>query len=120
MKTFYELEVWQKAHQLTLDVHRATVSFPVEERFGLVSQLRRSAASVPANIAEGFGRGTTKDFLRFLDISGGSLNETRYFLLLSRDLGHLSHEQHKRLDEQCDEVGRLLGGLVRSLRKRLP
>ncbi|MGH9861328.1 MAG: four helix bundle protein, partial [Candidatus Acidiferrales bacterium] len=80
---------------VTLDVHRATVSYPAEERFGLVSQLRRSAASVPANIAEGFGRSTTKDFLRFLDIAGGSLNETRYFLLLSRDLCHLSHEQHK-------------------------
>lgn len=86
---------------------------------GLVSQLRRAAASVAANIAEGFGRRSTKDFVRYLEIASGSLEETRYFAILSRDLGYLDGNRYARLGKQCDEVGRLLGGLSQSLRKRL-
>lgn len=96
-----------------------TRGFPNEERFGLVSQLRRSASSVPANIAEGFGRRSTKDFLRYLEMASGSLEEARYFLILSKDLGYLNGDHYVRLNASCDEVGRLLGGLSRSLRKRL-
>jgi len=119
MKSFEELEAWQKSHSLTLAVYKITNRFPKEERFGLVSQLRRASSSVPANIAEGFGRRTTKDFVRFLDISAGSLNETRYFLILSRDLEHISKEEYAGLRSHCDEVGRLLGGLIKSLLQRL-
>lgn len=119
MTSLEELDVWKKAHALTLAVYVVTTRFPKEERFGIVSQLRRSSSSVPANIAEGFGRRTTKDYIRFLDISAGSLNETRYFLILSRDLGHISTDEYARLRGQCDEVGRLLGGLIQALLRKL-
>jgi four helix bundle protein len=102
-----------------LAVYKASGSFPKEERFGIVAQLRRAAASVPANVAEGFGRSSTKDFLRYLEIAGGSLEETRYFLRLSKDLNHLKHEEFESLREMCDESGRLLGGLSQALRRRM-
>ena len=83
LRSFTELEVWQKAHALVLDVYRVTDRFPDRERFGIVAQLRRAAASIPANIAEGFGRRTTKELLQSVAISNGSLEESRYFLILS-------------------------------------
>ncbi len=119
LKSFRELDAWKKAHELALSIYSVTGSFPQEERFGLVSQLRRAGSSVPANIAEGFGRRSTKDFIRYLEIASGSLEETRYFLVLSRDLGYLNGRDYSWLDEACNEVGRLLGGLSQSLRKRL-
>lgn len=119
MKSFEELDAWRKAHQLVLAVYKVSVKFPKEEKFGIVSQLRRAASSVPANIAEGFGRRSTKDFVRHLDIAGGSLEETRYFLRLSKDLGFLGNEEHQSLRDLSDEVGRLLGGLTGALRRRL-
>lgn len=119
MKSFEELDVWRKAHEATLRIYASTQKFPSQERFGLVSQLRRSASSVPANVAEGFGRRSTKDFLRYLEIAGGSLEETRYFLILGKDLGYLNDEDFADLRRRCDEVGRLLGGLCQSLRRRL-
>jgi len=119
VKTFRELDAWKKAHGLTLTVYRASSGFPADERFGLVMQLRRAASSVPANIAEGFARRTTKDFLRHLDIASGSLEETRYFLLLGNDLGYIASQNHEEIQRACDEVGRLLGGLMQALRRRL-
>ena len=119
LKSFQELDAWRKAHSLALDIYGATRSFPQDERFGLVSQFRRAVVSVPANIAEGFGRRSTKDFVRYLEIASGSLEETRYFLILSRDLEYLESKDYSRLNDKCDEVGRLLGGLAQSLRKRL-
>jgi four helix bundle protein len=89
MSGFESLEIWQLAHALTLQVYRATASFPLEERFGLTSQLRRATASVGANIAEGYGRHNTQDTIRFLYVARGSLMETRNFLYLARDLAHL-------------------------------
>ncbi|MBI2956392.1 MAG: four helix bundle protein [Acidobacteria bacterium] len=119
MKSFQELDVWKKGHALTLAIYRMTKEFPKDERFGLVSQLRRSAASIGANIAEGFGRRSTKDFIRYLEIAVGSLEETRNYLLLSRDLGYCDERQFESLRPQLDEVGRMLGGLSRSLRAKL-
>jgi four helix bundle protein len=87
MKSFEELDAWRRAHEMVLAVYKLSGTFPKDERFGIISQLRRAAASVPANIAEGFGRRTTKDSVRCLDIAGGSLEETRYFLRLGKDLG---------------------------------
>ena len=118
LKSFRELEVWQKAHALVLDTYRVTEPFPQRERFGIVAQIRRSAASVPANIAEGFGRRTTKELLQCLAIANGSLEETRYFLILSSDLKYLSVVDFERLDRQCEAVGQMLGALARSLRNR--
>lgn len=119
IKTFHDLVVWQKAHALVLDVYRLTESFPDKERFGIVAQLRRSAASIPANIVEGYGRRTTKEWLQSLAIANGSLEETRYFLLLSHDLRYLKQEDQAGLNQQCDSVAQLMGGLARSLRNRV-
>ncbi len=118
LKSFRELEVWQKAHALTLEVYCATGCFPRAEQFGIVAQMRRSAMSVPANIAEGFGRHTTKDFLHFLTIANGSLEETRYFLILSNGLQYLPEDDFKRLERKFDSVAQMLGALSRSLRNR--
>lgn len=118
IESFEDLEVWRKAHLLTLAIYRATDSFPDRERFGVVSQLRRSAASIPANIAEGFGRRTTRELLQSLAIANGSLEETRYFLLLSRDLSYLKPAEYERLRQQFRSVAQMLAALARSLRNR--
>jgi four helix bundle protein len=119
IKSYRDLQVWQKAHELTLLVFKTTDSFPRTDLYGIVSQVRRSSSSVAANIAEGFGRGTTKEFLRVLQIARGELEETRYFMLLSRDLHKISPEEFARIDAECDSVGRLMNALARSLRARL-
>ncbi len=118
LKSFRELEVWQKSHAVVLEIYRATAEFPSTEKYGIVSQLRRAAMSIPANIAEGFGRRGTKEFLQSLAIASGSLEESRYFLLLSNELGYLSTDKYKALESRCDSVGQMLGALSRSLRER--
>lgn len=119
IEKFTDLTVWQKAHEVTLLVYRVTEAFPDRERFGIVAQIRRSAASVPANIAEGFGRRTTRELLRSLQIARGETEETRYFSILSRDLGYLKQDDFNRLAEGCDSVGRLMNALMTSLKQRL-
>jgi four helix bundle protein len=104
---------------LALQVFQTTERFPKVDQFGIVAQVHRSCASVPANIAEGFGRGTTKEFLRSLQIARGELEETRYFMLLSRDLGRISAEEFARISARCDSTGRLINALGRSLRTKL-
>ncbi|HXJ93748.1 MAG TPA: four helix bundle protein [Terriglobia bacterium] len=89
MQHFRDLKVWQRSHALVLDLYRITAGFPKDERFGLVSQLRRAAASVPTNIAEGAKRQGRQDYARFLNIAEGSLAETEYLVLLSRDLSYI-------------------------------
>jgi four helix bundle protein len=111
IKSFRELDVWKKAHELTLLVFKMTEAFPRTDQFGIVSQVRRSSSAVAANIAEGFGRGTTKEFLRVPQIARGELEETRYFMLLSRDLKKISNEEFTRIDAECDSVGRLMNPL---------
>src|SRR6266567_2594958 len=106
MQNFRELVVWQKAHELTLAVYRATREFPREELYGLVTQVRRAAASIAANIAEGRCRGSDPDFARFLNMAMGSAAETEYHLLLSRDLGFLKSQIYEQLDVQVTEVKR--------------
>jgi len=110
---FEDLSVWQKAHQLVLQVYRITGSFPAEERFGLSSQMRRAAVSVPANLAEGFKKRGVKDKLNFYNIAQGSLEELRYYLILSKDLGYLS-DNHEMV-EAADEIARMLHGLIASV-----
>ncbi|HKT45962.1 MAG TPA: four helix bundle protein [Candidatus Acidoferrales bacterium] len=119
IKSYHELQVWQKAHALTLEVFRITERFPRADLFGIVSQVRRSLSAVAANISEGFGRGTTKEFLRSLQMARGELEETRYFMLLSRDLGKISATEYEALSGECDATGRLINALGRSLRARL-
>lgn len=112
MQDFKQLKVWQRSHQLTLEVYQATQSFPKEEMYGLTSQVRRAAASVPANIAEGCGRETETELARFLDIAGGSANELEYHLLLARDLGYLDRAAHDRLNGIVVETRRMLSSFT--------
>jgi|SRR5579859_1333351 len=116
MRDFRELKVWQKAHQLTLSVYQATRTFPQDERFGLISQVRRSCASVAANLAEGCGRTSQANFHRFLDFAMGSASETQYHLLLAHDLGYLANELHIRLDGDVVEVKKMLSALSLKLK----
>ncbi|TWT36375.1 hypothetical protein KOR34_12800 [Posidoniimonas corsicana] len=116
MKSFHDLVVWQKAHQLTLDVYRETKNFPSDERYGVTSQLRRSMSSIPANIAEGCGRGTDADFARFLQIAMGSASETEYHLRLSHDLSYLTQDQWTQLNKHICEVKRMLASLLKKLK----
>lgn len=104
-KSFLDLIVWQKAHSFVMGVYHATRSFPKEEVYGLTSQFRRAAVSVPANIAEGFRKKTETDKARFLNISEGSLEECRYYLILAHDLNYLNKTTLWNLSE---EVGKLL------------
>ncbi|MEX0613676.1 MAG: four helix bundle protein, partial [Pirellulales bacterium] len=108
--------VWQKAHALTLDVYRSTRGFPADERFGLTSQLRRSSASIPANLAEGCARGGDIDFARFVNVAAGSASETDYHLLLARDLEYFGDNAYQPLFEQVTEVKRMLNSFDRTLR----
>jgi len=108
MQRFTDLKVWQRSHALVLAIYRATASFPSDERFGLTSQLRRAAASVPTNIAEGSKRQGRLDYARFLNIAEGSLSETQYLLMLARDLGHLPPDLATSLLGEADEIARML------------
>lgn len=113
--TFRDLGVWQKSHGLVLEIYRLTKEFPGDERYGLTMQLRRSAASVPTNIAEGFKRKSKKDFAHFLNVADTSLEETKYHCILAHDLNYLSQESFEDLYSRCEEIGRMLCGLSRSL-----
>ena len=116
MQDFRELKVWQKAHGLTLAVYRLTAAFPRAEMYGLTSQLRRSSSSVPANLAEGRGRGGDGEFARFCSIAMGSAAETEYHLLLAKDLNLIKPEEYKKVAEQATEVKRMLTALLQKLR----
>lgn len=114
-RSFQDLIVWQKGHRLVLDVYHQTKAFPREEMFGLTSQLRRSAMSVPANIAEGFKKRGARDKLRFLNIAQGSLEETRYYLILARDLGYADCSETL---SAVEEVSKLLDAYRAAIEKR--
>lgn len=112
MKDFRNLKVWEKAHHFSLHVYQATRRFPKYERFGLTVQLRRSAVSIPSNIAEGCGRIGEKEFARFLGIALGSASEAEYQLLLSHDLKYLQTKHYQYLACLIDEVKRMLISLI--------
>ena len=111
MQRFTDLKVWQRSHALVLEIYRATAGFPTDERFGLTSQLRRAATSVSTNIAEGSKRQHAPDYARFLNVAEGSLAETEYLLLLSRDLGYLPPEAATPLSTEAGEISRMLHAL---------
>jgi len=115
VKDFKDLREWTKAHSLTLGIYKATRGFPREELFGLTSQMRRSASSIGANIAEGSGRRSDGEFTRFLHIARGSAAELEYHLLLARDLELLSDIAHGLLAKQTDEVQRMLTSLIQQV-----
>lgn len=116
MRSFRKLKVWDRSHRLTLAVYRATTTFPREELYGLTSQIRRSAPSVPANIAEVCGRGSNADLARFLQIALGSASELEYHLLLARDLSLLEETDYQYLVTEVTEIKRMLAAFIKSLR----
>ncbi len=116
MKDFRQLKVWERSHQLALTVYKATKEFPKEELYGLTSQIRRSSMSIPTNIAEGCGRFTDPDFARFVQIAMGSASETEYQLILARDLEFLPNDSYEKLQNDVEEVKRMLASLLKTLR----
>lgn len=115
IKTFRDLIVWQKAHTTALAIYEITKLFPSEEKFGLVSQLRRAASSVPTNIVEGYKKKSRKELLHYLNTADSSLEETKYHLLLAKDLGYIKEPDYARISAFCDEIGKMLFGLQRRL-----
>lgn len=116
LRDFRELKVWEKAHQLTLSIYQATSKFPKEELYGLTSQIRRSCASIPANIAEGCGRNGDAELARFLQIAMGSASELEYHLLLAHDLKILETPEYESLASRTIEVKRMLTSFIQKLK----
>lgn len=115
MKDFRELKVWEKAHRLTLQVYRITKDFPADEQFGLTVQLRRAAASVPTNIAEGCGRDSERELARFMSIAAGSASEVEYQLLLACNLDYMQDATYRELNQQVNEIKRMLNSFIQKL-----
>ncbi len=111
-----DLEVWKKSHNLVLKIYKLTASFPKTETYALVDQLRRASYSVPANIVEGQSRNTTKEYRSFLFNARGSVEEVRYFLLLSMDLGYIDQDKYKFFESEYEVVSKMLNGLIKSLK----
>ena len=118
LKNYKELKVWQKAYSLCLDVYRVSREFPKEEKFGLKSQARRAAVSIPSNIAEGYGRKSTADYVRMLYIAYGSLCELETQIMLAGDLGYLKDSRFGNLSENLKEVERMLKALISALENK--
>lgn len=115
MKDFRQLKVWEKSHELALAIYHITTSFPREETYGLTSQIRRAASSIPSNIAEGCGRNGDAELARFCTIARGSASELEYQLLLARDLKLLQASDYETLSQQTAEIKRMLTVLVQKL-----
>jgi four helix bundle protein len=115
MRNFQELNIWIKSHSLTLKIYSATQSFPKEEMFGLISQMRRSSSSIPTNIAEGCGRNSNPDFKRFLTMATGSSSELEYQLILSKDLKYLSESDFKELSNELIEIRKMIYSFIKNM-----
>ncbi len=120
VQSYQDLAAWQEARVLVRDIYAVTEGFPADERFGLTSQIRRCAVSVPSNIVEGYGRGSKNDYSRFLRIARGSLFEIETQLLLAHDLGYIEDESRIAVQGQIDKVARPLWGLIRSIENTSP
>lgn len=120
IKSYRDLLVWQKAIDLVVNAYRATAAFPKTETYGLTSQIRRAASSIPANIAEGYGRGSRKEYVQFLSIAQGSLKELETHFIVGEKLSYLTGSQTERLLAQTDELGPMLGSLIRKLKLSTP
>lgn len=118
MQRFTDLKVWQRSHALVLAIYSATKTFPADERFGMTSQLRRAATSVPSNIAEGSKRRSKADFAHFLNIAEGSLGETEYLVIASRDLHYVENESANALLGEIEQIGAMLYALHSKVQQR--
>ena len=108
MRDFHKLGIWQRSHQLTLDVYKASKTFPKDESFGMTSQIRRAASSIPTNIAEGCGRSSNKDYAHFLQIAIGSASEVEYELLLAHDLEYINDESFNKLTSETIAIRKMI------------
>jgi four helix bundle protein len=117
IKSAQDMDVFKLSHSLTIEIYKLTEKFPPEEKFGLSSQMRRSAYSIPVNIVEGASRLGTKEYRQFVGIARGSSGEISYQLLLSRDLGYISEQDYTSLKERYDRVARMLTGLIKTLKR---
>lgn len=118
MKTFRELFVWQKSMNLVSEMYQVSKSFPTEEQFGLTSQIRKSAVSIPSNIAEGYGRNSLNDYIRFLNIAVGSLFELQTQIEIAFNLKYLNKEMFEKIYEYSREIERMLSSLIRKLKEK--
>lgn len=114
---FEDLEIWQQAHELAIEVYKLARGFPADERFRYTDQICRACTSIPTNVAEGTGRYGKQDFKHFLYIARGSLEETKYLLLLGRDLGFVTQEEYNRLRDGYKSLGKRMNALINSLKK---
>jgi four helix bundle protein len=117
MRDYRKIKAWELADDLAIEIYRMTRSFPQDEKYALTSQVRRAAYSVPANISEGAGRRTTKDFVRFLDMAMGSINEVGYFCHLAQRLGYFEEAGHSALRGSIDAVSKCLASYIRAVEK---
>lgn len=115
VKNFTDLEVWQKGHELVLQIYKITRDFPKEEKFGIIDQLRRAVSSITANVAEGFERYHFNDKIKFYYQARGSVAEIQNFLLLSKDLGYIKIQECEELNKQADTIRQMINGLIRSI-----
>ncbi|WP_298548494.1 four helix bundle protein [uncultured Aquimarina sp.] len=115
MRDFKELKVWEKSHKLCLLIYDATKEFPNEEKFGIISQIRRASSSVPTNISEGCGHDSSKEFARYLRIASGSISEVEYLLILSKDLYYINEKQASDLLSQTIQIRKMLFNLVKAI-----
>ena len=118
-RQYQSIKAWQLADDLAVKIYDVTKMFPTEERYGLISQMRRASISVAANIVEGATRASRKEYLQFLSVARGSLSELRYYLHLSKRLGYLDTQTYREEDGLCDETARVLYGLAQSVKRSL-
>jgi len=118
VESFKDLIIWQKGIELVNDFYKVTKHFPKEELYGLTSQIRRAAISIPANIAEGWGRGTTKNYVQFLEISRGSLYELETLIIISNNLTYLNKDDSSEIENKIFEIGRMLNALITKLESK--
>lgn len=119
MTDYKNYKVWQRSHKLVLKIYEATLSFPKQEQYNLVSQINRATVSIPTNIAEGCGRETQKELIRFLYIASGSAHELEYLILLSGELNYIKEENTQGLLNEIDEIKKMLFPLIRTIKKSL-
>src|SRR5690554_1695312 len=119
VKNFEDLKIWQEAHALAKEIHHLVIKYPSEEKYEIVPQLRRASVSVPANIAEGCEREHTKELMHFLNIAKGSLGETRYYVILSFELGYITEDEFRMLNDKCKVLLRMIGSLINKLKQKI-
>ncbi len=117
--TYKDLIVWQKSIQLVTEIYALTKTFPADERFGIVSQLNRAVISIPSNIAEGWGRELSKNYLQFLRVSRGSLMEVEAMILISKNLNYINEKEFIEVNKKIEEIGKILQGLIKSVQQKI-